>query len=47
MKLTIYRGGKFVSHLRIDLVEADSAAGVILDKKLDVMQGDEVATDLK
>jgi uncharacterized phage infection (PIP) family protein YhgE len=47
MMLTVHRGGKFVSHLRIDLVEPDSAAGVILDKKLDVMQGDNVATSLK
>lgn len=47
MMLKVFRGGKFVSHLRIDLVEPDSAAGVILDKKLDVVQGDEVATDLK
>jgi len=47
MKLKIFRGGKFVAHLRIDLVEPDSAAGVILNKKLDVVQGDEVATDLK
>jgi len=47
MVLKIFRGGKFVAHLRIDLVEPDSAAGVILNKKLDVVQGDEVATDLK
>ena len=47
MKLKVFRGGKFVAHLRIDLVEPDSAAGVILNKKLDVVQGDEVATDLK
>ena len=47
MVLKVFRGGKFVSHLRIDLVEPDSAAGVILNKKLDVVQGDEVATDLK
>ena len=43
MVLKIFRDGKFVSHLRIDLVEQDSAAGVILDKKLDVLQGDIVA----
>jgi len=47
MLLKVFRGGKFVSHLRIDLVEPDSAAGVILDKKLEVQQGDEVATSLK
>ncbi|MBL7219557.1 MAG: hypothetical protein ISS69_05560 [Phycisphaerae bacterium] len=47
MILKVFRSGKFVSHLRIDLVEPDSAAGVILNKKLDVIQGDEVATDLK
>jgi hypothetical protein len=47
MVLKIYRAGKFVAHLRIDLVEPDSSAGVILDKKLDVLQGDNVATDLR
>ena len=47
MMLKVFRGGQFVAHLRIDLVEPDSSAGVILDKKLDVVQGDEVATDLK
>jgi len=46
MMLKVYRGGKFVCHLRIDMVEADSAAGVVLDSQLDVMQGDKVATDL-
>jgi len=47
MMLTVYRGGKFVAHLRIDMVESDTAAGVILDSQLDVMQGDKVATSLK
>ena len=47
MMLTIFRGGKYVAHLRIDLVEPDTAAGVILDKKLEVVQGDEVATSVK
>ena len=47
MVLKIFRGGKFVAHLRIDLIEPDSAAGVILDKKMQVLQGDDVATDLK
>jgi hypothetical protein len=47
MVLKVFRNGEFVSHLRIDLVRPDSAAGIILDKKLDVMQGDEVATSLK
>jgi hypothetical protein len=47
MMLKVFRGGKYVCHLRIDLVQPDSSAGVILDKKLDVLQGDEVATDLK
>jgi hypothetical protein len=47
MVLKVFRSGKFVAHLRIDLVEPDSAAGVILDKKLEVLQGDDVATDLR
>ena len=47
MMLKVYRGGHFVAHLRIDMVEANTSAGVVLDKRLDVVQGDKVATDLK
>ncbi len=44
MVLRVFRGSKFVANLRVDLVRPDSAAGVILDKKLDVLVGDLVAT---
>ena len=47
MMLKVYRGGHFVAHLRIDMVETNTSAGVVLDKRLDVVQGDKVATDLK
>jgi caffeoyl-CoA O-methyltransferase len=42
MVLKIYRDGKFVTDLRVDLVEPDAAAGVLRDKNIRVMQGDEV-----
>ena len=44
MKLKVYREGHFVSHLRIDMVDSNQAAGVIFDKKLDVVQGDKVTS---
>ncbi len=47
MLLTIYRGDKFVSHLRIDLLDANESAGIILDRKLPVQQNDKVTTSLK
>ncbi len=44
LKMMVYRGPNFVAYLRIDEVQADKAAGTILDKQLDPMQGDKVAT---
>jgi len=46
MKLTIYRGSKLVGFLRIDQVELDEAAGIVIDPQLDVMQGDKVTNKL-
>ena len=47
MLLTVYRGDKFVSHLRIDMLDANESAGIILDQKLPVQQNDKVTTNLK
>lgn len=47
MKLIVYRGGQFVSHLRIQEVDVSQAAGIIIDRRLDPMQGDKVTTSLK
>jgi predicted nucleic acid-binding Zn-ribbon protein len=45
MRLTIYRGGELVSNLRVDEVELQQAAGVIVDRRLDPMQGDKVTNE--
>jgi predicted O-methyltransferase YrrM len=42
MVLKIFRDGKFIANLRVDLLKPSSAAGVILDKKHEVKQGDVV-----
>ncbi|MDY6913685.1 MAG: hypothetical protein SVT52_04420 [Planctomycetota bacterium] len=47
MKLIVYRGAEFVAHLRIQEVDTNQAAGIVLDKRLAVKQGDKVATSLK
>ncbi len=47
MVLKVYRGPRFVAHLRIDMVGPNDSAGVIVDKVLDVRQSDKVTTDLK
>jgi len=47
MKLYIYRGGNFVGYLRVGMVDASQAAGVVVDKRLDVMRGDKVTNRLK
>jgi len=44
MKLMVYRGGDFVAHLIIDDVEVGEAAGIIVNKRLEPMQGDMVVT---
>jgi len=46
MKLIVFRGGEFVSKLRIDMVDPGQAAGVIIDRRLDPVQGDKVTTRL-
>jgi len=46
MKLFIYRGKNFVGYLRVGMVSADEAVGVVVDKRMDVMQGDKVASKL-
>ena len=47
MVLKVYRGPRFVAHLRIDMVGSNDSAGVIVDKVLDVRQSDKVTTNLK
>jgi len=46
MKLIIYRGTQFVGYLRVEMVDTNSAAGIVVDKQLDPMQGDKVANVL-
>jgi predicted RNase H-like nuclease (RuvC/YqgF family) len=47
MKLVIYRGNKWVAHLRVEEVDVSQAAGIVMDKQLDPAQGDKVASNLK
>jgi len=44
MVMIIYRGDQIVAHLRVQLVDANQAAGVAFDKQRDPLQGDKVAT---
>jgi len=46
MKLIIYRGSTLVGFLRIDEVKVDQAAGIIVDRRLDPIQGDKVTNAL-
>lgn len=46
MRLYVFRGTEFVAFLRIDEVRLDEAAGMILDRRLDPMPNDKVATRL-
>jgi len=46
MKLIVYRGEKLVAFLRIEQVDVDEAAGIIVDRQLDPMQGDKVTNEL-
>jgi len=46
MKLVVFRGSDFVSKLRIDMVDPGQAAGIIIDRVLDPVEGDKVTTRL-
>lgn len=46
MKLIIYRGARLVAFLRVEEVEIDQAAGIVIDRQLDPMQNDKVTTSL-
>lgn len=46
-KLVLYRGGKLVGYLRIEEVGVKDAAGVILDRQIDPVQGDKVTNKLQ
>ena len=47
MGFIIYRGDQYVGDLRVAEVYADTSAGVIVDAKRDVAQGDKAATSLE
>lgn len=46
MKLIIYRGSQFIGWLRIDEVDVDQAAGIIVNPMQDPRQGDKVTNKL-
>ncbi len=46
MRLIIYRGTEVVSFLRVEEVEVAQSAGIIVDSRLDTLQGDKVTTSL-
>jgi hypothetical protein len=46
MEFIIYRGPDFVAHLQISLVNASTAAGVIVDAQREVKQGDKATNKL-
>lgn len=45
-KLIIYRGDQFVGHLKIEKVDSNESAGIIMDMRLTPKQGDKVTSDL-
>jgi hypothetical protein len=47
MEFKIYRGDKFVAHLRVAEVFASSCAGVVTDMQRDVLRGDKATTLLE
>jgi len=44
MQLVIYRGHTLVGFLRVEEVDVDEAAGIIVNRQLEPMQGDKVTT---
>ncbi len=44
MELMIFRGGDFVAYLQVQDVQASSAAGIVVKKRLDPIVGDKVET---
>lgn len=44
MKLIVYRGSQLVAWLRVDEVDVDQAAGIIVERQLDPVVGDKVTT---
>ncbi len=47
MRLIIYRGPEFVAYIHVQEVDVGEAAGIIVDKRLEPMQGDKVVNALK
>ena len=46
MRLIVYRGDQFVGHLRIERVELNEAAGIMVNKRRPPRQGDKVTSSL-
>lgn len=46
-KLFVYRGGKYLGRLTIELVNTNDAAGILTDKQADVAKGDKVTNRLQ
>ncbi len=46
MRLIIYRGTEVVGFLRVEEVDVAESAGIIVDSRLDTLQGDKVTTSL-
>jgi len=46
MKLIVYRGDTLVAFLRVDEVEVDQAAGLIVNRRLDPIPGDKITNRL-
>jgi uncharacterized phage infection (PIP) family protein YhgE len=44
MRLIVYRGDQFVGHLKVEQVEVNEAAGMVINKRLDPIQGDRVTS---
>lgn len=47
MRLVIYRGAQLVGFLRVEEVDIAQAAGIVIERQLDPMQGDKVTTSLQ
>jgi hypothetical protein len=45
MVFKVFRGDKFIAHLRIDLAEPKSAAGMIIGKNIQLLRGDKVVLE--
>jgi septal ring factor EnvC (AmiA/AmiB activator) len=44
MMLIVYRGDQFVGHLKVEEVEVNESAGMVVNKRLDPIQGDRITS---